>query len=179
MTAFLLLLPLTSALLLQPQLHAFPPARWLATARSSPCAVVASEQPAGKTAPTNSNRMVQLIDKLKAADFQHPRDREATAALRRLAPVEWSVRQAFRTLNVDDASFLDNIAKGILVGPEQLPALHAGALMVAQNEDPLAARVTGRTRHSSRLACAPRRPARGLRATQPSRSARAVRAAGS
>ena len=68
---------------------------------------------------------MQLIDKLEAADFQHPVDRQATAALRALVPVEWAVRQAFKALNVDDASFLDNIAKGVLVGPTQLPALHA------------------------------------------------------
>lgn len=48
--------------------------------------------------------------------------------MRSLVPVEWAVRQAFRALKVDDASFLDNIAKGVLVGTTQLPALHADLL---------------------------------------------------
>ena len=67
---------------------------------------------------------VRVIDGLEASDFQHPTDREATAALRALAPVEWSLRQAFKTLDIDDISFLDNIAQGVLVGPDQLPELH-------------------------------------------------------
>ena len=130
MMAFALLQPLTSALLLQPQLHAFQPARW----RSSPVCLAAAAQletPSPSTEPLTpplQEKTVQLIDKLEAADFQHPIDREATAALRALVPVEWAVRQAFRALNVDDASFLDNIAKGVLVGPTQLPALHADLL---------------------------------------------------
>ena len=113
MMAFALLQPLTSALLLQPQLHAFQPARW----RSSPVCLAAAAQletPSPSTEPLTpppQEKTVQLIDKLEAADFQHPIDREATAALRALVPVEWAVRQAFRALNVDDASFLDNIAK--------------------------------------------------------------------
>ena len=131
LTSALLLQPLTSALLLQPQLHAFRPARW----RSSPVCLAAAAQLETPSPPTQplppppaQDRTVQLIDKLEAADFQHPIDREATAALRALVPVEWAVRQAFRALNVDDASFLDNIAKGVLVGPTQLPALHADLL---------------------------------------------------
>ena len=77
------------------------------------------------TVADQNYRSVQLIDGLKARDFQHPLDRETTAALSMLAPIEWSVRQAFRALNVDEASFLDNIARGVLVGPDQLPELHA------------------------------------------------------
>ena len=107
-------------LLLQPALLQPARIRPASLTRSSPAVCIANAPP--------QDRTVQLIEKLESADFQHPIDREATAALRALAPVEWSVRQAFRALNVDDASFLDNIARGVLVGPEQLPALHADLL---------------------------------------------------
>ena len=126
-------LPLTSALLLQPQLQPqLHVSTRVCTCRSSPVCLAAAAQLETPPPPTqppplppSQERTVQLIDKLEAVDFQHPVDRQATAALRALVPVEWAVRQAFKALNVDDASFLDNIAKGVLVGPTQLPALHA------------------------------------------------------
>ena len=69
-------------------------------------------------------RYVQLIDGLQAADFQHPMDKRASDARALFAPLEWGMRQAFSTF-VEDAVFLENIASGVLVGPQQLPELHA------------------------------------------------------
>jgi Zn-dependent protease with chaperone function len=66
---------------------------------------------------------LKLINGLKAGDFQHPMDKQASSALKLLAPLEWGLRQAISTF-VEDAVFLENIASGVLVGPKQLPELH-------------------------------------------------------
>jgi len=74
--------------------------------------------------PDNA-RTVQLIDGLESSDFQHPLDKKASEALRLLAPVEWGVRRAFEVSGFEDAVFMENIGSGVLVGPTQLPELHA------------------------------------------------------
>jgi len=67
---------------------------------------------------------VQLIEGLSIADFQHPMDKRASEARQLFAPVEWGIRQGFSAF-IEDAVFLDNIATGVLVGPDQLPHLHS------------------------------------------------------
>jgi Zn-dependent protease with chaperone function len=55
-------------------------------------------------------------------------DKQARDALSLLAPLEWGLRQAMGTF--EDATFMENIASGVLVGPQQLPELH-GMLLEA------------------------------------------------
>lgn len=66
---------------------------------------------------------VRLVPKLQARDFQHPKDLEAARARKLLAPVESIVRRGFSS--VEEGYLLDNIATGVLVGPNQLPEYHA------------------------------------------------------
>jgi Zn-dependent protease with chaperone function len=102
-----------------------PAAAFLTTGRSTAGQLIQRTPPVACVAAAEPQyRTVQLIDSLEAADFQHPTDRDATAALKMFGPVEWLVRQGFKALNIDDASFLDNIATGVRVGPDQLPELH-------------------------------------------------------
>lgn len=61
---------------------------------------------------------------LQPADFQHPEDRAATASLRALWPLETAIRRLLLPA-IEDLTFLDNIATGVLVGPDQLPSLYA------------------------------------------------------
>lgn len=68
-------------------------------------------------------RQVQLVDNLLASDFQHPDDKRASDVLKMFGPVEYAVRQGFKAL-VEDAVFMENIASGVLVGPQQLPEIH-------------------------------------------------------
>ena len=98
-------------LLAQPRLHGVPfPMMMVSESVSEP-----------------SERTLTFIDKLQASDFQHPEDRRASEALRLLAPIEFVVRKAFSSF-VEDAVFMENIASGVLVGPSQLPELHASLL---------------------------------------------------
>lgn len=81
--------------------------------------------PSAAATPTDlGGREVKLIADLRAADFQHPMDKRAADALKLFSPIEWGMRQAFSAF-VEDAVFLENIASGVLVGPKQLPELHA------------------------------------------------------
>lgn len=75
------------------------------------------------TPPPEATRSVQLIENLKASDFQHPDDKRASDVLQLFAPIEFAVRQGFKAL-VEDAVFMENIASGVLVGQQQLPELH-------------------------------------------------------
>ncbi|KAG8465264.1 hypothetical protein KFE25_002571 [Diacronema lutheri] len=61
---------------------------------------------------------------LAARDFQHSEDAAATASLRSFWPIESAIRTLILPV-IEEATFLDNIASGVLVGPDQLPSLHA------------------------------------------------------
>lgn len=61
---------------------------------------------------------------LKADQFRHPLDLEATANLKQLPGLDWAVRSLLGTM-AEQVMYLDNIAASILVGPQQLPQLHA------------------------------------------------------
>ena len=76
------------------------------------------------TTASTTTRTVRQVSELSAGDFQHPDDKRASDALSLLAPIEWAIRAGFSAL-VEDAVFMDNIATGVLVGPKQLPELHA------------------------------------------------------
>ena len=76
------------------------------------------------TTASTAIRTVRQVSELSAGDFQHPDDKRASDALSLLAPIEWAIRAGFSAL-VEDAVFMDNIATGVLVGPKQLPELHA------------------------------------------------------
>ncbi len=60
---------------------------------------------------------------LKADQFRHPLDLEATAAFKRLPGWDWALRAVFGPI-AEQALYLENIGSGLLVGPNQLPDLH-------------------------------------------------------
>ena len=74
------------------------------------------------TSTSSGLRTVQLVPGLRAADFQHPMDRDAAGARQLLKPLENAVRRGFST--IEDTYAMDNIASGVLVGPNQLPEYH-------------------------------------------------------
>jgi Zn-dependent protease with chaperone function len=59
---------------------------------------------------------------LKAGNFQHPFDQDATKFLQRLPGLENTVR-AFIPI-IEEGIYLDNIANSILTGPSQLSSIH-------------------------------------------------------
>lgn len=61
---------------------------------------------------------------LKADQFRHPLDLEATATFKRLPGWDWVVRTLLGSM-AEQALYLDNIGSGLLVGPQQLPDLYA------------------------------------------------------
>lgn len=65
---------------------------------------------------------IQLIG-LKADEFRHPLDLEATTALKQLPGLDQVVRNLLGPI-AEQFFYLDNIAAGILVGEKQLPHLH-------------------------------------------------------
>jgi Zn-dependent protease with chaperone function len=60
---------------------------------------------------------------LKADQFRHPLDLEATAALKQLPGLDWVIRAVLGSM-AEQLFYLDNIASGILVSDQQLPELH-------------------------------------------------------
>ncbi|HEY9846753.1 MAG TPA: M48 family metallopeptidase [Candidatus Caenarcaniphilales bacterium] len=64
-----------------------------------------------------------LLIGLKADQFRHPLDREATTALKQLPGLDLAVRNLLGPL-AEQIFYLDNIASSILVGEQQLPHLY-------------------------------------------------------
>jgi Zn-dependent protease with chaperone function len=60
---------------------------------------------------------------LRADQFRHPLDLEATAAFKRLPGWDWALRTLLGSM-AEQALYLDNIGSGLRVGPQQLPDLH-------------------------------------------------------
>jgi hypothetical protein len=60
---------------------------------------------------------------LKADQFRHPLDLEATLAFKQLPGWDWVVRSILGSV-AEQALYLDNIGAGLLVGKQQLPNLH-------------------------------------------------------
>ena len=59
---------------------------------------------------------------LKASQFRHPVDQEATAALNQLPGLDWAIRELLGGM-AEQVFYLDNIASSVLVGEHQLPDL--------------------------------------------------------
>lgn len=59
---------------------------------------------------------------LKANQFRHPVDQEATAALRQIPGLDWGIRALLGSV-AEQVFYLDNIASSVLVGEQQLPNL--------------------------------------------------------
>lgn len=72
--------------------------------------------------PSAQLRTVKMVPNLAAADFQHPLDLDAGRARRLLKPLESAVRRGFSS--IEETYLMDNIASGVLVGPNQLPEYH-------------------------------------------------------
>lgn len=68
---------------------------------------------------------------LKADQFRHPLDREATQALKQLPGLDLLVRNLLGPL-AEQVFYLDNIASSILVSEQQLPHLHQLLVEAAQ-----------------------------------------------
>ena len=60
---------------------------------------------------------------LRASDFRHQLDLQATQTLNRLPGLDWLVRSVVGGV-AEQALYLENIATSLLVGPQQLPQLH-------------------------------------------------------
>jgi Zn-dependent protease with chaperone function len=60
---------------------------------------------------------------LKADQFRHPLDLEATAAFKRLPGWDWALRTVFGSM-AEQALYLENIGSGLLVSEQQLPDLY-------------------------------------------------------
>jgi Zn-dependent protease with chaperone function len=59
---------------------------------------------------------------LKANQFRHPVDQEATAALQQLPGLDWAIRSLLGGV-AEQVFYLDNISSSVLVGEHQLPDL--------------------------------------------------------
>ncbi len=59
---------------------------------------------------------------LKASQFRHPVDRDATATLSQLPGLDWAIRGLLGGMG-EQVFYLDNISSSILVGEQQLPDL--------------------------------------------------------
>lgn len=68
---------------------------------------------------------------LKASDFRHGLDLEATQALSRIPGLDWVVRSLVGGM-AEQALYLDNISTSLLIGPQQLPHLHQLLLEACQ-----------------------------------------------
>lgn len=73
---------------------------------------------------------VQLIG-LRADEFRHPLDFEATNSLKQLPGLDLIVRQLLGTLG-EQFFYLENIASSVLVNEQQLPELHQSLLEACQ-----------------------------------------------
>ncbi|NJN31855.1 MAG: M48 family metallopeptidase [Synechococcales cyanobacterium RM1_1_8] len=60
---------------------------------------------------------------LKADQFRHPLDRQATQTLKQLPGLDIAIRSLLGP-TAEEVFYLDNIASSILIGPQQLPDLH-------------------------------------------------------
>lgn len=61
---------------------------------------------------------------LKADQFRHPLDRQATQSLKQIPGLDLIIRSLLGP-TAEQIFYLDNIATSILIGPQQLPDLHA------------------------------------------------------
>ena len=98
-------------------------------ARSSTTSTATPPPPPTPTTSTKAADRV-LLQGLQADRFRHPLDQQATESLRSLPGLEWIVRR-FMTV-VEEVVYLDNISSAILVGPTQMPALHASLVDAAK-----------------------------------------------
>ena len=73
---------------------------------------------------------LQLVG-LKADQFRHPLDLEATRALKQLPGLDLVVRNFLGPM-AEQFFYMENIASGVLVGEQQLPHLHKLLLEVCQ-----------------------------------------------
>jgi Zn-dependent protease with chaperone function len=76
----------------------------------------------GSTVHLDHSEKVSLLG-LKADQFRHPLDREATLAFKQLPGWDWVVRSILGSV-AEQAMYLDNIASSLLVSERQLPDLH-------------------------------------------------------
>ncbi len=72
-----------------------------------------------------------LLIGLKADQFRHPLDLEATAALKQLPGLDMMIRNLLGPM-AEQLFYLDNIASSVLVGEQQLPHLHQLLLEACQ-----------------------------------------------
>lgn len=72
-----------------------------------------------------------LLIGLRADQFRHPLDLEATAALKQLPGLDIAVRNLLGPM-AEQLLYLDNIASSVLVGNQQLPHLHQLLLEACQ-----------------------------------------------
>ncbi len=77
----------------------------------------------GSTIASSSGLPKVAWPTLKAAQFRHPLDSQATITVQRLFPFENLVRQAMGGM-LEEMVYLDNMSNGIKVGKNQLPKIY-------------------------------------------------------
>ena len=73
----------------------------------------------------------KILIGLRADDFRHHWDLQATQSLKRLVGLDLGIRSLLGSL-ANDFFYLNNIASSILVGPKQLPEIHQLLLEACQ-----------------------------------------------
>ncbi len=73
----------------------------------------------------------KILIGLRADDFRHHWDLQATQSLKRLGGLDLGIRSLLGSL-ANDFFYLNNIASSILVGPKQLPEIHQLLLEACQ-----------------------------------------------
>jgi Zn-dependent protease with chaperone function len=75
-----------------------------------------------------------LLIGLKADDFRHPFDQEATLALKQIPGLDVTIRSLLGSV-AEQYFYLNNLASSVQVGPKQLPDLHQLLLDACQTLD--------------------------------------------
>lgn len=102
--------------------------RFATTSNPAPPPAAAAATAAAPAGPEKAKARV-ILKGLQADRFRHPLDQQVTEQLRMIPGLEWVVRRVMTVL--EEAVYLDNISSAILVGPTQMPSLHASLVEAA------------------------------------------------
>lgn len=74
--------------------------------------------------PTTKKKKLQF-PRIQGSDFQHPLDKQNTNLLKSLPGLQFIAKSMIMSAGAEEVLFLENISSSILVGPNQLPSVHA------------------------------------------------------
>jgi Zn-dependent protease with chaperone function len=78
--------------------------------------------------PTSTNTLKKKklqFPRIQGSDFQHPLDKQNTNLLKSLPGLQFIAKSMIMSAGAEEVLFLENISSSILVGPNQLPSVHA------------------------------------------------------